>query len=847
MATTDKRDYWRAIEAKIQAQWKAENQFERTVNLDQPKHFVTFPYPYMNGKLHLGHGYTASRVDYRAKYKSMQGYNVLFPFGFHVTGTPIYASAHQLKIELEQDLPQKPKKAILLAMDVPEEEIPKFVDPHYWTSYFPPLGKKALDQLGFSIDWRRSFITTALNPYYDQFVKWQFHHLIKQGIIAKGRRPAIYCPKDGQICNDHDRLVGEGVKVAKRTYHRVNVGELDGRPVYVLFDTETKKMAKDTQLYCDPGVCYQMMTFEQSSGLNYQTGSKFEITESHPEFKPNFSALTIDYNSHPDRPFIWECVTIHEPESLVISRSGDRCCVAFLDQYYIAYGQDKDREFLKKYVESQVFNLYSKETKKSLCEAIDWLRDWPCTRQTGLGTVFPIDETQIIDSLSDSTIYMAYYTIAHYLENSKIDAVKMTVDVYDYIFNITNEKPKSNHIDAEWGQMLEKMREEFMYWYPLDLRVSGKDLIGNHLTMCLYNHYFIWWDEKYLPRNLVCNGYININGEKMCKSNGNFITIDAVMDPNKQVIIKSKDDDIVIQATADSLRLALATAGDGHDDANFESSVTNNNILILKREEEWIHGIIKTNFIDSAPANRGLFVDCVFESRINQIIEDCTQAYEQMIYRDVVKLGFHGMITAKNKYFDYLDRNGIEPNPHLVQRYISVFCQLMAPIIPHFSEWVWTGLLNHKTSIFRSGFPTSSKSDRCYLAMVDFLDATLSNLKDTINVATKKKPGAYKTAKVNYVTTWPEWFLEAKSLYEQCGKDTKIMMKQIGTHPQLKSQMKHIIKNIENFGPPPQFDIQIIFKEFKDHQSYYIPGYEVEFVKVENPHIIPYQTVIRLE
>ena len=39
------------------------------------------------------------------------------------------------------------------------------------------------------------------------------------------------------------------------------------------------------------------------------------------------------------------------------------------------------------------------------------------------------------------------------------------------------------------------MRSEFQYWYPMDLRVSGKDLIGNHLTMCLYNHAAIWPNE----------------------------------------------------------------------------------------------------------------------------------------------------------------------------------------------------------------------------------------------------------------------------------------------------------------------------------------------------------------
>ena len=73
---------------------------------------------------------------------------------------------------------------------------------------------------------------------------------------------------------------------------------------------------------------------------------------------------------------------------------------------------------------------------------------------------------------------------------------------------------------------LKRMRDEFNYWYPMDLRCSGKDLIKNHLTMCLFNHCAIWKDfpEKW-PKKFFCNGWILVNGDKMSKSMGNFYTI----------------------------------------------------------------------------------------------------------------------------------------------------------------------------------------------------------------------------------------------------------------------------------------------------------------------------------
>ena len=70
------------------------------------------------------------------------------------------------------------------------------------------------------------------------------------------------------------------------------------------------------------------------------------------------------------------------------------------------------------------------------------------------------------------------------------------------------------------------MKAEFEFWYPLDLRVSGKDLIPNHLTYFLYNHTAVWpkQEEKW-PKAVRANGHLLLNSEKMSKSTGNFMTL----------------------------------------------------------------------------------------------------------------------------------------------------------------------------------------------------------------------------------------------------------------------------------------------------------------------------------
>ena len=62
------------------------------VKAKHPKWFGTFPYPYMNGSLHLGHAFTVSKIEFAAGFERMRGKRVLFPLGFHATGMPIKVS-----------------------------------------------------------------------------------------------------------------------------------------------------------------------------------------------------------------------------------------------------------------------------------------------------------------------------------------------------------------------------------------------------------------------------------------------------------------------------------------------------------------------------------------------------------------------------------------------------------------------------------------------------------------------------------------------------------------------------------------------------------------------------------
>jgi hypothetical protein len=89
--STVKRDALRENEIAVQALWKEAKAFEADPDATKESFLVTFPYPYSNGHLHIGHAFSLTKAVFRAQYERHLGKNVLFPFAFHCTGMPIQA------------------------------------------------------------------------------------------------------------------------------------------------------------------------------------------------------------------------------------------------------------------------------------------------------------------------------------------------------------------------------------------------------------------------------------------------------------------------------------------------------------------------------------------------------------------------------------------------------------------------------------------------------------------------------------------------------------------------------------------------------------------------------------
>jgi leucyl-tRNA synthetase len=203
----------------------------------------------------------------------------------------------------------------------------------------------------------------------------------------------------------------------------------------------------------------------------------------------------------------------------------------------------------------------------------------------------------------------------------------------------------------------------------MDLRVSAKDLIRNHLTMSLYNHAAIWKDnlEQRMCRAYFCNGYLMLNNEKMSKSTGNFMTLK----------------ECIQFYGIDASRIALADAGDSLDDANFDEKVANAAILRLYTLEEWIknHCPKSIDFASQSTSTDPLSWDRIMDNELNRITAIVDKAYHDLKYKLVIKHGLNELSSLKEAY---LTATGGNPNPVILFRYLKTLLVLLNPIIPHF-------------------------------------------------------------------------------------------------------------------------------------------------------------------
>ncbi|KAH8701682.1 leucyl-tRNA synthetase [Talaromyces proteolyticus] len=408
-----------------------------------------------------------------------------------------------------------------------------------------------------------------------------------------------------------------------------------------------------------------------------------------------------------------------DPSGKVVSRSGDDCVVAYLGQWFLNYGEN-DAEWQKEALNHLLngMNTYATETRNGFEANLSWLNRWACARTYGLGSKLPWDQKFLVESLSDSTIYMAYYTIAHLLHGDRFGKTRGLLDikpenmideVWDYIFTrreLDDSIIQKSGISKDY---LQQMRREFEYFYPLDVNISGKDLIQNHLTFFLYIHIALFPPE-FRPRGIRTNGHLLLNGEKMSKSTGNFLTL-------KEAVEKYG---------ADAVRIAFADAGDGIEDANFDETVANSNILRLHTLKEWAEEVAKDETLRTGPADT--FWDKLFNNEINVIVREAKLQYTETNFKLALKSALYDLTSARDAYREAATAAGVGMHRGVILRYLEIQALIIAPITPHWAEYVWLEVLKKGDTIHHQVFPEVPEADVGLSAASTYVRGTASNI-----------------------------------------------------------------------------------------------------------------------
>jgi len=405
----------------------------------------------------------------------------------------------------------------------------------------------------------------------------------------------------------------------------------------------------------------------------------------------------------------------------VYCRCGNEIVVKILkDQWFLDYGNPQWKVLAKKLISNMRF--VPPDVRKDFEFVADWLQKRACARTRGLGTPLPWDKKWIIESLSDSTIYMAYYTISHKIKKYQLKPSQLTYEFWDYVMlgnGDIEEVAKKTGISKE---IIKEIRDEFLYWYPLDIRHSGKDLIPNHLSFFIFNHAAIFPEELW-PRAIAVNGFVLYEGKKMSKSLRNIIPL------RKALRIYSPD----------VVRIALTSTADMGSDVNFSESYAKSVGEILRKYYDFIQELSKYN------GNGSEFADKWLKAKLNNIISDATKNMDNIDFRNTVNDILYNFDSYIKEYIEMCKAEGVEPNGKLLKDSIETWVKLLAPFAPHFAEEIWH-LLGHTSFVSLEKWPTAEESSEdTYVILVhEYHKRIIDDTQKIINYYFKSSPKVVK-------------------------------------------------------------------------------------------------------
>lgn len=467
---------------------------------------------------------------------------------------------------------------------------------------------------------------------------------------------------------------------------------------------------------------------------------------------------------------------VREFSEPVICRNGHEVIIRQVpDQWFIRYGdpvwKSKDAELLAR------LSVRPEEYRRELPGILDWLSDRPCTRRgRWLGTPFPKDESWIIEPIADSTLYPAYFPIRRFVSTGEVPVSALTDAFFDFV--ILGRGPGEPSLPRT---VQESVRQHFLYWYPLDLNIAGKEHKRVHFPVFLATHALLLPPALH-PRGLFLHGWLtDQGGQKISKKE--IASKGGAIPPLHEAFRRWG---------ADALRLFYATSSTPSQDVEWDADLVDATTTRLEELARLARGGLEPGGGGPPELERWL------EGRVNQILAGIDVALPEGRIRDAAEAIYSEYPSAIRRY---LLRGGAR-GPTLA-RVTQAWIAAMSPITPHLSEEVGEGSL--PGLVAESSYPVAASfprgdQERADEEVVDRVEEDLRNVMRPAIAKGAPPDSAVLFAAASWKWTIEQWLREGRKP-DGGGSGVREILERSKAHPELAAYRGELAKYVTRVAP----------------------------------------------
>jgi leucyl-tRNA synthetase len=349
----------------------------------------------------------------------------------------------------------------------------------------------------------------------------------------------------------------------------------------------------------------------------------------------------------------------------VLCRCGQKVFIKKIpDQWFIDYANPGLTAKSKEHALSM--EIFPREYHENIQNVLEWYRERACVRLGNwLGTLFPFDQRWKVEAIADSTLYPVYYAISMFANTGQIKAEGMNEEFFDYVLlgkGDAGSVAKSTGFDMN---VIETIKEEFEFWYPLDVNLGGKEHMTVHFPVFLMNHVAILQPEHW-PKGIIVNWYITGTGGKMSKSKGGAQPIP----------------DAAERFGVDAMRLFYSHIASLYVDVAWEDEKVESYRDRLLRLSSLFDDVFAAGGTSEVSSVDG-WLRARMQTRLARLHEYMSE-YDLRSYSNSV------YFEMPQDFRWYLRRGG--NNKETITNALSVWVPLLAPVTPHIAEELWQRL-----------------------------------------------------------------------------------------------------------------------------------------------------------